>query len=181
MGLRRFGWTCCATGLYPQTAIIAGNALMSMRVQSAIFANLIGALVAFVFAGLYFRADLESIFNPVLTETRTEYISRDGGVLRFRVEFYKARSGVGVLNSWKMDATGRRDGGEVFFTPENCGGEPLTAGVSPVGTHQKRELCAAIPRSLAGKPFHVIGMTIYKLDSGFTVPVRFPEMAVPAE
>jgi len=154
---------------------------MTAKIQSAILTNVIGALAAFGFAGLYFRADLESVFNPVLTGTRTEYISRDNGVLRFRLEFFKARAAKGIVNSWKMDPDTRTEGGELFFTPENCGGELLIAGVSPVGTHQQRELCANIPKSLAGKPFKVVGLIIYKLDSGFTVPVRFPEMAVPAE
>jgi hypothetical protein len=152
---------------------------MNAKVQSAIVANIIGATVAFGFSWLYFRADLEAVFNPVLTNVKTEYVSREGGILHFKVEFTKARDAIGILNSWNMDADVIREGGEMFFTPETCAGNLLASGASPTGSTQKRDMCVTIPKSLDGRPFAVSGLIIYKLTSGFTVPARFPRFNVP--
>ena len=153
---------------------------MNAKVQSAIVANVIGAAVAFGFSWLYFRADFEAVFNPVLTDVKTEYVSRDGGILHFKVEFTKARDAIGILNSWNMDADVTRGGGEMFFTPETCAGNLLASGASPTGSTQKRDMCVTIPKSLAGRPFVVSGLIIYKLKSGFTVPAKFPKFNVPS-
>lgn len=152
---------------------------MNAKVHSAIIANVIGALVAFAFSGLYFRSDLEAVFNPVLTNVTTEYVSRDGGILHFKVEFTKSRDAIGILNSWNMDGDLTREGGEMFFTPETCAGRLLASGASPTGSTQKRDMCVTIPKSLEGRPFVVSGLIIYKLTSGFTVPARFPRFNVP--
>lgn len=154
---------------------------MSAKIQAAILTNIIGAVAAFGFAWLYFRADLESVFNPVLTEIRTEYISRDNGMLRFRLKFFKARAAKGVVNSWKMDPDGNTEGGELFFTPEKCiDDEPLKSGNTKTNEYSDSFLCADIPKSLREKSFTVSGLIIYKLDaSGLTVPTMIPSFDVP--
>jgi len=153
---------------------------MNAKIQSAIIANVTGAIFAFGFSWLYFRADLEAVFNPVLTDVKTEYVSRDGGILHFKIEFTKARDAIGILNSWTMDDDLTKEGGEKFFTPETCAGNQLASGASPTGATQKRDMCVSIPKSLDNRHFVVSGLIIYKLKSGFTVPARFPKFNVPS-
>lgn len=125
--------------------------------------------------------ELELRFFPIITNVRTQFISRDAETVRFSFDFDKVRAGGGVQNSWWVDAPGNV--GRYFQTPVNCGGEPLAAGAQAIGTHGHRSLCMHVPQFLRDKPFIISGVIEYAGPPTsylwWRIPTPIPRVEVP--